>query len=58
MTSSKQQVTPPPALQPTLKDTRDAVLSEGIQTDADEMADDANRSEQTFDRTHGIFDKL
>ena len=39
-------------------DTQDAIDSDQMQEDADEMANKAARSEQQFDNNRGIFDKI
>ena len=38
--------------------TPSAISPDPLQKDADDMADRANESEQTFDSEHGIFDKI
>jgi len=58
MNDRRQQDAPEPTSKTTLIKTRDAIDSTQVQDGADDMADQANESEQAFDDNHGIFDKI
>lgn len=58
MNDPRQQDGPHPTSKTTPMKTRDVTDSTQVQEGADDMADQANLSEQAFDDNHGIFDKI
>ncbi len=58
MKNVKQQDAPSGTTRTGTTSTRKTISLEEVQRDADDMADQANHSEQTFDENHGIFNKM